>query len=781
MIIKRLYIENWKSFPQREFVFERGINLIQGTNFSGKTSFIQALYFGLFRDSLFDELSINELKKEGKSEGKIEIDLENEDEQYRIRRNFSGDKVVRMDSYLYKLEKGQEVEEIESISRKDEILTKVEEIFNSSREFIKNVNFIQEGSIYYFLNNPTFKINQDIDSILKLDYLRKLNDYTARLIKELDNERKDIEDQVQDFEDYSEKNQGTLQTCQNNIKELKGKKKFLEENLEGKKDQIDHYEQIEQLKSQKRDLTSKIDGQKQSMELISSNINTEEEELKELEEKEEKVKGLRDQNNLYKKNKKNLSKLQEDKDELQTKINKLEKRKVLLKDRRNRIKNLEEESTELKEKIKNLERIDSELAPLKSRIEEYKKQANQLETIKLNISGTKNIITKFKKGKCPISKEACPVASDIIKEKEVVLEELKEKKEMLKEKLETLKNPEGKYNELKEEKEEVSKKEEKLKEKEREIYQIREEVSQISEQIKSYKSLKEGLEQIREKIERLSEANDSLEKKHSQFIGLQERLKDKQKITKKLAGSKAKLEEKNKQITELQKDLEEVGERIRRYIEKHNLEEKADLSQKRKEKESLSSEISKIERKIQENEFKIKQFEEKRKELLKPYLSEAEMRNALEELVHNKYRIIFFQDSLEETLSEIRGSKLRAIKQLCNKMWVKFKKSSQMNSIEWDEKFVPVVQMGGVKRNIYQLSASEKIMIYFSIRASFLAELGPNCFLIVDNLLNPFMEDNQEIILDLLDDIISTTDIEQIIFTGFDISPAFKCQKKIIL
>jgi arginyl-tRNA synthetase len=227
--------------------------------------------------------------------------------------------------------------------------------------------------------------------------------------------------------------------------------------------------------------------------------------------------------------------------------------------------------------------------------------------------------------------------------------------------------------------------------------------------------------------------------------------------------------------------LEKVKKKIKNFIDEHNLRNNANLNQKKKEKNDLGSKISELNEKIQEHKIKVKHIKEKQREFLEPYQNESEIKETLEEIVHNKYRIIFFKDSLERTLQDIRDSKLKAIKQLCNKMWVKFKESSQMHSIEWDENFKPIINMGNTKRNIYQLSASEKVLIYFSIRASLLAELGPNFFLVVDNLLNPFMKENQKIIIDLLEDVIDSTDIEQIIFTGFDISSDFTFQKKITL
>ncbi len=66
MNLERLHVKNWKSFTDKEFLFKHGVNLIEGDNYSGKTSFVQALYFALFNETLYpDYLTAKELRKEG--------------------------------------------------------------------------------------------------------------------------------------------------------------------------------------------------------------------------------------------------------------------------------------------------------------------------------------------------------------------------------------------------------------------------------------------------------------------------------------------------------------------------------------------------------------------------------------------------------------------------------------------------------------------------------------------------------------------------------------------
>ena len=106
MIINRLKVENWKNFNDVELNFTEGINIVEGNNYAGKTSFIQSLYFALFNETLYKRLTAKELKKEGEKEASVVFDFTVDGQEYRIRRNISGEKVIKTESYIYRLEKG---------------------------------------------------------------------------------------------------------------------------------------------------------------------------------------------------------------------------------------------------------------------------------------------------------------------------------------------------------------------------------------------------------------------------------------------------------------------------------------------------------------------------------------------------------------------------------------------------------------------------------------------------------------------------------------------------
>ena len=164
---------------------------------------------------------------------------------------------------------------------------------------------------------------------------------------------------------------------------------------------------------------------------------------------------------------------------------------------------------------------------------------------------------------------------------------------------------------------------------------------------------------------------------------------------------------------------------------------------------------------IENNIFKKKQLEKQKGSLIEPYKSIGELRTEIERLIHKQHKIIFFQDALNKTLDELKSRKLKLIKDICNKMWHKFRLHSGSHLIDWDDNFLPILKIGGIERNLYQLSSSEKMFIYFSIRAALLAELGPNYFIVIDNLLNPFMTDNQKIVTEQIKQIVDETTLNK--------------------
>jgi len=774
-----LKLENWKAFDDAEFTFTPGVNIVEGSNYSGKTSFIQALYFALFNETLYKQLTAKDLKKEGAQNASVALDFSVDAQAYRIRRNISGERVIKTDSYIYCLENGGEVEELESASKKGMKLVKIEDLLKVNSRFIKNINFIQEGSIPSLLNNPKTKILEDISNILQLDYFTEINDYCELGIKSIEKRVKELENKciaaVDDLDILDEK----IKHIDGEIKDLKIKEENLKNKISKVKEKLKKYTELKELNSGREKLESQISGKKDKKDYISRNLESLESELKELEELGKDVEALKEKSVLYRDNEKRLKELQSSRQNLNNELNITKQNDLLLKDKESQLERFRVELKELNNAQKMLDELTPKLKLLESQLLEYDSVVKQLDEFKKKIEHETGIIENFKKGNCPITKGKCPISESLIEEYSNSIEQLKRIKQPIEEKLRQKKNPEKVYHELLNQKAQFKDTSESTVRIKNKIESVRKEIDTITQSEDEKKRIESELMEIDKKISLVENTIKSLLKHHEDYISKKERVTGKEKLLSKIEDKNSEIKKTEAQILENENKIKEIQKEIEMFKNLHDIGDIIELDKENKQHEDWKKELSEFNLKIENDNFKKKQLENEKGSLIEPYKSIGELRTEIESLIHKQHKIIFFQEALNKTLKELKSRKLKLIKDICNKMWHKFRLHSGSHLIDWDENFLPILKIGGVERNLYQLSSSEKMFLYFSIRAALLADLGPNYFIVIDNLLNPFMTDNQKIVTEQIKQIVDETNIEQIIFTGFDISPDVKSDNHI--
>ena len=436
--------------------------------------------------------------------------------------------------------------------------------------------------------------------------------------------------------------------------------------------------------------------------------------------------------------------------------------------------------------IAYMELKDRELTEIRRKNEIAKKEREdfsnlngRLEDLDSQIKNNLEILENFKKGDCPISNDKCPVAAELIERRSDILKNLKIEKKTLDNQLTALENPENKYKDLKEKITSIEKIVDELSSVEEKISTCKSEIQELSKKIAQKNLLDKNINELTKNIKDCEDSNKILEEKHDEYTRVKERLKDKEKIVTNIVKLKEELQKEVDEKSKLERKKKVKQKEVEKFKEINNLRNISELKNEEESIKTLESELPSIEIEIGKIKDTIEGIKKDFSKLLNPYDTDSELEEVLNQTVHASYRILFFQETLNFTLEELNNRKLQEIKEKCNQIWAEFKSSTGMDSISWDKKFIPIINIGGFERNIYQLSASEKALVYFSIRAALLAKLGPNYFIVADNLLSPFMRENQDVILSLLNDIINQTEIQQIIFTGYDISPEFKCKNKI--
>ncbi len=754
---------------KKEITFTEDLNLIEGSNYSGKTSIIQAIYFGLFNEMLYKSLTALELKKEGQKDATVELDISIDGVEYRIRRNISGDKRIQVDSHLYSLIDGQESQELESVSRKGENLEKLRELMKSSKDYMKNINFILEDSIQRFIIQPKYKIEEDLNSILQLDYFGTIEEYCVQAIKELDNTSKSLEKQLTEFKSYYDKKNETLKSNEQSIKELLDKKKEIIEKVSQSQEMI---KELSQLEKEGDDLDILIEKTNKQYEETSIKLEELQSNLEQLTEKEKIFEQLKKQEENFNNNKIKIQKLQKEKEQTQKELTSITKNELLIDDREKKLVKLQNEKKILADRLRSSEQLKKDFENIKKEREDYIKFSDQLESLNSQIKISEEILENFKKGDCPISHDKCPVAGELIEKRSTILKRLKKEKKDLQNQLTALENPEKKYKDLKDKIGLIEKNTEYINSIESKILNCTSEIEDLKKNYALKSSLEKKIKELSRDIKNCGETSLILEEKHDEYTRVKERLKDKEKIIKNIEKIKGEHRKTKDKKSKLDKEREIMKEKIEKFKENNDIIE----SEKEQEINTKQDELPSIEIEIGKVANVIEGIKKEYAKILNPYDSESELVDVLNQTIHERYRIIFFQESLNLTLKELSNIKLQEIKEKCNQIWAQFKSSTGMDSISWNKNFIPLININGFERNIYQLSASEKSLVYFSIRAALLAKLGPNYFIVVDNLLSPFMRENQKVVLSLLNDIINESKIQQIIFTGYDIDSEFNCK-----
>ena len=779
MIINRLKLENWKTFDDQEFNFTLGVNIVEGSNYSGKTSFIQALFFALFNETLYEKLTAKELKKEGLKNASVTFDFTVDGQEYRIRRNISGEKVIKTDSYIYRLENKQEVEELESTSKKGEKLAKIQELLKVNSKFIQKINFIQEGSIPRLLDNPKTKITEDISNILQLDYFIEIKDYCDLGIKSIKKRVKELESKHSEAIDDLGIIVDNINGLVGEITELKITEENLKKKISKNKEKLKNYTELKELNSGMEKLESQISTIKDKRDYISRDLEVMKSELKELEELGEEVEVLKAKSVLYRKNEVRLKELRSLCQTLNNNLSMAKQSDLLLKDKESQVERYQGELKELNNIQTKYNEITPKLESLEAQLSKYKFSVKQLDEFLKEIEYEAEIVENFENGNCPITKGNCPVSERFIEQYTSSIEQLKRKKQAIEEKLRQMENPSQAYYDLLGEKSQFKDIDENTARIKNKMENLKKEIDIITQNEDEKKGIESELMEIDKKINLIENTVNNLLKHHEDYISKKERVKGKEKLLSKLEDKNSEIKKTTVQVSENENKIKNKREEIEQFKISHNIGEIMELEKENKQFDGWEKELSSINIKIETDTFKIKQLEKEKVSLIEPYTSIGELSTEIESLIHKQHKIIFFQEALNLTLDELKSRKLKPIQEICNKMWRKFRLHSGKHLITWDNNFLPILKVGGIERNLYQLSSSEKMFIYFSIRAALLAELGPNYFIVIDNLLNPFMLDNQKIVTEQIKQIVDETNIEQIIFTGFDISPDVKSDNHI--
>ncbi len=288
-MILRLSVSNWANIEHLEISFQRGANLIFGSNGSGKTSLLNAIFFAL-TGSLPYPAPPGIMVKSGATEATIELDFEDpKGNRYRIRRIIrSGRK--KSDAHLYPLINDVEQEEI--ASGHDEVTNKALKLLGVGPKYFVRAIFMGEGDIYRFLTKPERGLETELNAILGIQKVIQIRDEVSKVkkdlnrrIKELERKVKELETKIGDHEDI-ESLEKQLNEINEKIKALDQKIARLEEKRDDLLKKLKSFDelanldqQIEKYKKRLETLTQGLPGEGGYKERLENYLKAKKEEL----------------------------------------------------------------------------------------------------------------------------------------------------------------------------------------------------------------------------------------------------------------------------------------------------------------------------------------------------------------------------------------------------------------------------------------------------------------------------------------------------------------------
>lgn len=267
MNIRKIHLQNVKSYADETINFKEGINLIGGPNGAGKTTIIESIGYGLFGKK--PDYTFSEFVRRGARDGSITIDFEIDDIIYRIERTFS-DKQSK-DWNIYELESGRRIdlhgeEDIKKWLRKRMHLEQEDKI----DKIFETVVGVEQGQFASPFMQTDRQRKDYFEPILKLDKYRKAYKNTGSVLRK-------FEDEITKIKHAVELNKQRIEKYDEKIDELKEIKiKIQEFDIKIKNNTIIK-EGIEAELKQQENFKKKLDETQKELEKNTINIKSSEE------------------------------------------------------------------------------------------------------------------------------------------------------------------------------------------------------------------------------------------------------------------------------------------------------------------------------------------------------------------------------------------------------------------------------------------------------------------------------------------------------------------------
>ena len=476
MLLKKIKLENIRSYISEEISFPDGSVLLSGNIGSGKSSILLAIDFVLF--GLSSGLG-NALLRNGEENGSVELHFKLDDKDVVIKRSLKRKNKSVTQDYGYLIINNEKIE-----GSATELKARILELLNYPKELLtKSKDLIYKYTVYTPQENMKAILIGDKDS--RLETLRKVFgiDKYKRIVNNSEIFLKGLRNKVKEFEIRVEK-----------MDEKNNKKKEKEIELDKLK------EEIEKIVNESNKIADDIKANKKTIESIEKDIK-------------EKNK-LRNEININEINIKNYKSLIERENleinNLKTEINELE----------NELKNKKEENIDelIEERIKineNIINLEQDMRDLRDKIVELSSKKEASNGLKKQISELNNCPTCLQDvndehKRNIINKEDNKIKNILEEIKNINVNEIENNLKINKNKLEEINNKISEVNVLKIKFKTLKEKRDKLEILNKNIVELNDKLNEInkkfnelSKQVSDFESLEDKYYSLREEFDEL--------------------------------------------------------------------------------------------------------------------------------------------------------------------------------------------------------------------------------------------------------------------------------------
>ncbi len=175
MMLKRLQVENIRSYEKLDISFEDGVTVVSGVNGSGKSSLLESCFTGLFGSKALDkEFVLSDMIRKGATKASINLQFTQNGNDYEIEQVFRNDPEKARATNTKSLLKKDGAILSDQANRSYDA---VRYLLNMDEDAYKNCVYIRQGEIDLLINSKPKDRQKMIDDLLQLG---KLEEYRER-------------------------------------------------------------------------------------------------------------------------------------------------------------------------------------------------------------------------------------------------------------------------------------------------------------------------------------------------------------------------------------------------------------------------------------------------------------------------------------------------------------------------------------------------------------------------------------------------------------------------